>query len=57
MKLSQLIAIWDILHVVDTGDIGFCDLCDAIETQVPIHNDIPSELPFSPKYGRTYYIS
>ena len=40
MKLSQLIALWDILHRGNTGDIGFCDLVDAVEKVVEVENDI-----------------
>lgn len=40
MKLSEVIAIWDILHVKDVGEIGFCDLERAIEEVVgTLHND------------------
>lgn len=42
MKLSELIKAWDILHLKDTGDIGFCDLDKALtEAGVLIENDIP----------------
>ena len=40
MKLSQLVKIWEILHKQITGDIGFCDLCNAIEELVAIENDL-----------------
>lgn len=40
MKLSDIIAIWEILHVKDTGNIGFCDLADAIKQTVGEENDI-----------------
>ena len=31
MKLSEIIKIWDIIHVKDVGELGFCDLQAAIE--------------------------
>ena len=40
MKLSDIIAIWDILHVKDVGETGFCDLADAIKQIVGEENDI-----------------
>ena len=41
MKLSELIKAWEILHVKDTGEIGFCDLDHALEEAgVVIVNDI-----------------
>ncbi len=40
MKLTEVIAIWDILHVKHVGDLGYCDLQDAIEEVVGIENDI-----------------
>ncbi len=40
MKLSQLIAAWEILHVKDVGDMGFCDLDSALTASgVVIEND------------------
>ena len=29
MKLTQLIKAWDILHIRDVGEIGFCDFDQA----------------------------
>lgn len=40
MKLSEVIRIWDILHTKDTGQIGYCDLENAIERVIKIENDI-----------------
>ncbi len=40
MKLSDVIKVWDELHVKDVGDVGFCDLADAIEKIVGLENDI-----------------
>jgi len=41
IKLTELIAAWDILHVNDTGDIGFCDLDKALEESgVTVINDV-----------------
>ena len=42
MKLSEFIAIWEILHIKDTGDVGYCDLEKAIEQICGVENDIPS---------------
>lgn len=41
MKLTDVIKIWDELHVKDTGETGFCDLDKAIETVVGVENDVP----------------
>lgn len=40
MKLSKLIEVWGILHEKDTGDLGFCDLADAIEEVDGLVNDV-----------------
>lgn len=40
MKLSDVIKIWEILHVNDVGEIGFCDLEKAIGGVVGVENDI-----------------
>lgn len=40
MKLSELIKVWDILHQGDLGELGFCDLANAIEATVGLQNDI-----------------
>ena len=40
MKLSELIKVWDILHQGDLGELGFCDLADAIEAIAGLENDI-----------------
>ena len=41
MKLSKLVAVWEILHQRDTGDMGFCDMVDALEKcGVVIENDL-----------------
>ncbi len=45
MKLSNVIKIWDLIHIVDTGDIGFCDLEKAIDQTVGVENDIDSSQP------------
>ena len=51
MKLSDVIKIWDMLHVKDTGDIGFCDLEKAISDTVGVENDVPIGQP-NPAHGR-----
>ena len=41
VKLSVLVATWDILHVKDTGDVGFCDMVNAIESSgIVVENDL-----------------
>ena len=41
VKLSVVIAIWELLHIKDTGDIGFCDLAEAIEKVEGVEIDKP----------------
>ena len=41
MKLSDTIAIWEILHVKNTGDVCFRDLAEAIKQIVGEENDMP----------------
>ena len=41
MKLTKIIEAWEKLHIKDTGDVGFCDLADAIEAIDGIENDVP----------------
>lgn len=45
MKLSNVINVWDVLHIKDTGDICFEDLVGAITEIVGVQNDIPSNQP------------
>lgn len=40
MKLTEVIAIWDILHIKDTGELGYCDLEKAVEQVCSIENDV-----------------
>jgi len=40
MKLTDVIAVWDILHIKDPGDIGYCDLEKAIDKVVGVENDV-----------------
>lgn len=42
MKLSDVIKVWDTLHLKHTGDLGYCDLEKAIEQVVKIEDDIPT---------------
>ena len=54
MKLSQLIKAWDILHVMDVGEIGFCDLDNALtKSGVIIENDISRCQP-EDNHGQEY---
>ncbi len=41
MKLTDVIAVWDLLHVKDTGELGYCDLEHAIEEVVGVEDDVP----------------
>lgn len=45
MRLSDVIKVWDVLHVKDTGDIGFCDLEKALDKTVGVENDIDPAPP------------
>lgn len=45
MKLSDVIKVWDELHVKDVGELGYCDLEKAVECVVGIDNDIDTEQP------------
>jgi len=40
MKLSDVIKVWDLIHVMDLGDLGFCDLDKAIDRVTGVENDI-----------------
>lgn len=40
MNLSDVIEIWEKIHVKDVGELGYCDLEGAIEDIVGIENDI-----------------
>jgi len=48
MKLSETIAIWDALHIKDTGELGYNDLEGAIGKVVGIENDIDNCQPQQP---------
>ena len=57
MKLSQLIDAWETLHIMDTGEIGFCDIDYALtKAGVIIENDClhscpePTITPDSPEW-------
>ena len=47
MKLTDVIKIWDIIHTLDLGTLGYCDLEAAIEKVVGVENDVPGCQPFS----------
>lgn len=52
MRLTQLIAAWDILHLKDTGEMGFCDLDKALtDSGVVIENDAAGLMSGSDKTG------
>ena len=49
MLMSQLVAAWDLLHVKNTGDIGFFDLAAALELAgVELENDLPGNQSKAP---------
>ena len=48
MRLTQVIKMWDILHVKDVGDLGYSDLEKAVEFVDGIENDVPVVLPRKP---------
>jgi len=41
MNLTDVIKVWDELHVKDTGELGYSDLEKAIEKVVGIRNNVP----------------
>jgi len=40
MKLTDVVMVWEILHVKNTGEISFIDLSRAIDKVVGIKNNI-----------------
>ncbi len=52
INLTDVIAVWDELHVRDVGDIGFCDLEKALDRIVGVHNDVNSAI-FSGRKEKT----
>lgn len=38
MKLSDVIKVWDELHLKDVGDLGYCDLERAVEKIVGVEH-------------------
>jgi len=47
MRLTEVIEVWDRVHVLDTGEVGFCDLEKAIDEVVGVENDVPGCQPSS----------
>ena len=45
MKLTDVIEIWEILHVRDVGELGYCDFEKAVGQVVGIENDVPGCQP------------
>jgi len=40
IKLSEVIKIWDLIHVKDIGELNYCDLYNAVEKVVgEVEND------------------
>ena len=48
MKLTDVINVWECLHIKDTGELGFYDLQSAIAHVIGIENDIPKTQPIDP---------
>lgn len=48
MKLTEVIAVWELLHVKDVGEVGYCDLEAAIEKICGIVNNVPGSPPSIP---------
>ena len=48
MKLTDVIKIWEILHVKDVGELGFSDLEKAVGDVVGVENDTPGCQPTAP---------
>jgi len=44
MYLTDIIKIWEELHVKDTGEIGFCNLEEAIDKICGVRNDIDASI-------------
>jgi hypothetical protein len=40
MKLTDVIKVWDILHVKDIGELTYTDLEDAIDSTCGVENDV-----------------
>lgn len=40
VMLTDVQKIWELLHVRDTGELGFCDLEAAVDEVIGIKNDI-----------------
>ena len=40
IKLTEVIAIWEKLHIKDTGELGFCDLEKALDETIGVRNDV-----------------
>ena len=45
MKLTEVMEVWELLHVKHVGDLGCCDLEQAIEEVIGIENDVPRYPP------------
>lgn len=53
MTLTEVIKVWEILHVKSTGDLSFCDLEKALDRIVGVKNDITDQLPVRPNNETT----
>ena len=49
MKLTDVMAVWDIVHTKDIGNLGYCDLENAIEEVVGIEDDVLNSQPIGNK--------
>lgn len=44
MKLSEVIEVWEMIHVMDIGELGFGDMEKAIDEVVGIENDVSTQI-------------
>ena len=49
MKLTDVVKVWDIIHVLDVGDLGFCDLEKAVDKVCGVENDVSGDQPCTQK--------
>ena len=52
MLLSKVIEVWDLIHFKNVGELGFCDLEDAIDSVFGIENDCDPPQSPSPSFQK-----
>ena len=45
IRLTEIIELWEILHVKDTGELGYCDLEQAVDQVLSVQNDVTGYNP------------